>query len=71
MRRERGFTLIEMLAAVFVLVLFMGIAFAVLFPMVSYLSPAQAKINTQQNAVPLLYKLQREVRQSDYRAMYI
>jgi prepilin-type N-terminal cleavage/methylation domain-containing protein len=67
----RGFTLIEMLAAVFVLLLFMGVAFATLFPLLSYLSPAQAKINTQQNAVPLLYKLQREVRQSDYRAMYI
>ena len=71
MRQMRGFTLVEMLAAIFVLLLFMGVAFAALFPVLSYLSPAQAKINTQQNAVPLLYKLQREVRQSDYRAMFI
>ena len=60
----------EMVVAVAVLILFFGIAFAVLLPVLAYLSPAQAKINTQENAVPLLYKLQREVRESDYRAMY-
>lgn len=70
MRSRRGFTLMEMVVAVAVLVLFFGIAFAALLPVLAYLSPAQAKINTQENAVPLLYKLQREVRESDYRAIY-
>jgi len=69
-RVQRGFTLAEMLVAIVVLILFMGVAFAALLPVISFLSPAQAKINTQQNAVPLLYKLQREVRQSDTRAIY-
>ena len=69
-RGLRGFTLVELLVSIVVLLLFFGIAYAVLLPVLSYLSPAQAKINTQQNAVPLLYKLQREVRQSDYRAMW-
>jgi len=68
---QRGFTLAEMLVAIVVLILFMGVAFAALLPVISFLSPAQAKVNTQQNAVPLLYKLQREVRQGDPRAMYM
>jgi hypothetical protein len=59
-----------MLASIAVLLLFFGIAYSALLPVISYLSPAQAKVNTQQNAVPLLYKLQREVRQSDYRIVY-
>jgi prepilin-type N-terminal cleavage/methylation domain-containing protein len=70
MTARRGFTLMEMVVAVAVLILFFGIAFAVLLPVLAYLSPAQAKINTQENAVPLLYKLQREVRESDYRTVY-
>lgn len=70
MRGRRAFTLMEMIVAVSVLILFFGIAFAVLLPVLAYLSPAQAKINTQENAVPLLYKLQREVRESDYRVIY-
>lgn len=69
--RARGFTLAELLVSMAVLLLFLGVAYAALLPVFAYLSPAQAKINTQQNAVPLLYKLQREVRQSDYRAVYI
>ena len=68
--KRRGFTLMEMIVAVAVLVLFFGIAFAVLLPLLAYLDPAQAKINTQQNAVPLLYKLQREIREGDYRTVY-
>lgn len=70
MRLARGFTLMELIVAVAVLALFFGIAFAVLLPVLAYLDPAQAKINTQQNAVPLLYKLQREVRESDYRVIF-
>ena len=35
--------------------LFLGVAYAALLPVISYLDPAQAKINTQQNAVPLLW----------------
>ncbi len=70
-RKLRGFALSELLVGVVVLGLFLGIAYAALLPVMWYLSPAQAKINTQQNAVPLLYKLQREVRQSDYRAIYV
>jgi prepilin-type N-terminal cleavage/methylation domain-containing protein len=68
--QERGFTLTELLVAIAILLLFFGVAYSALLPVLTYLSPAQAKINTQQNAVPLLYKLQREVRQSDYRAIY-
>ncbi len=68
--RGRGFTLAELLVGIAVLLLFFGVAYSALLPVLVYLSPAQAKINTQQNAVPLLYKLQREVRQSDYRAIY-
>jgi prepilin-type N-terminal cleavage/methylation domain-containing protein len=70
MSDNRGFSLNELLVSIIVLLLFFGIAYAALLPVLTYLSPAQAKINTQQNAVPLLYKLQREVRQSDYRAIY-
>lgn len=71
MRPKRGFTVNELLVGVSVLLLFFGIAYAALIPVIWYLSPAQAKINTQQNAEPLLYKLQREVRESDDRAIYI
>jgi len=70
-RSQRGFVLSELMVGVFVLFLFLGIAYAALVPVLSYIGPAQAKINTQQNAVPLLYKLQREVRESDYRAIYV
>ena len=69
--RDRGFTLAELLIAIAVLLLFMGVAYSALLPVLTYLSPAQAKVNTQQNAVPLLYKLQREVRQTDYTAIYV
>ena len=71
MTLRRGFALSELLVGLLVLFLFLGVAYAALVPLLSYLSTAQAKINTQQNAVPLLYKLQREVRQSDYRAIYV
>jgi hypothetical protein len=71
MKMRRGFAVSELMVGIFVLLLFLGVAYAALVPVLSYLSPAQAKINTQQNAVPLLYKLQREVRQSDYRAIYV
>ena len=71
MRSGRGFTLNELLVAMAVMALFLGVAYAALLPVITYLSPAQAKINTQQNAVPLLYKLQREVRQSDYRSIFV
>ena len=71
MRSGRGFTLNELLVATVVMALFFGVAYAALLPVITYLSPAQAKINTQQNAVPLLYKLQREVRQSDYRTIFV
>jgi len=69
-RTNRAFTLAELLVAIAILFLFFGIAYSALLPVLTFLSPAQAKINTQQNAVPLLYKLQREVRQSDYRAVF-
>jgi prepilin-type N-terminal cleavage/methylation domain-containing protein len=71
MRIARGFTLLELIVSVSVLLLLFGVAFGALVPVFVYLSPAQAKVATQQNAVPLLYKLQREVRQSDYRAIYV
>ena len=71
MRSDRGFTLSELLVATAVMGLFFGVAYAALLPVINYLDPAQAKINTQQNAVPLLYKLQREVRQSDYRTIFV
>lgn len=71
MTLRRGFALSELMVGIIVLFLFLGVAYAALVPVLSYLSPAQAKINTQQNAVPLLYKLQREVRQGDYRAIYV
>jgi prepilin-type N-terminal cleavage/methylation domain-containing protein len=71
MKLNRGFTLNELLVAIVILLLFFAIAYAALLPVITYLSPAQAKINTQQNAVPLLYKLQRDIRQSDYRAVYV
>lgn len=70
MRTGRGFSLIELLVSMFILLLFFAIAYAALLPVLSYLNPAQAKINTVQNAVPLLYKLQREVRQSRASAIF-
>jgi len=70
-KKERGFTLNELLVATAVMALLFAVAYAALLPVLHYLDPAQAKINTQQNAVPLLYKLQREVRQSDYRTIFV
>ncbi|MBC5806735.1 MAG: hypothetical protein DLM53_05260 [Candidatus Eremiobacter antarcticus] len=68
---QGGYTLIEFMIAIFILLLFFAVGYLTLFPIMSYLNSGQAKIATQANAVPLLYKLQRETRQSDYRAIYI
>jgi hypothetical protein len=51
-------------------VIFLGVAYAAIFPAMHFLDTSRAKTNTQANAVPLLYKLEREVRESDSNAMY-
>ncbi|MBC5825970.1 MAG: prepilin-type N-terminal cleavage/methylation domain-containing protein [Candidatus Eremiobacteraeota bacterium] len=68
---QAGFTLIELLVGMTLLTLLLVIATTVLIPVMNYVSAGQAKANTQSNAVPLLYKLQKDVRQSDYRAVFI
>ena len=69
-RRIRSFTLTEVLIGSAALALFLIVALAALFPVLNYLSASQAKIDTQSNAVPVLYRLQREIRQSDAQAIF-
>jgi prepilin-type N-terminal cleavage/methylation domain-containing protein len=69
-RARRGFTLVELLVASSTLALFFGLAVATIFPVLNYITAGQAKIDTQANAVPVLYRIQREIRQSDARAIY-
>ena len=66
----RGFTLAEMLVGVVVLLLFLGIAYFSLQPVIAYIGAAQAKTDTQANAVALLYKLERDLHESDARSVF-
>ena len=67
---QRGVTFSEMLVVTVALALLLVVALASLFPVLWYLNTSQAKIDTQSNAVPVLYRLQREIRMSDARAIY-
>lgn len=68
--RVRGFTLTEMIVGIAVLFLFLAIAYLALEPVIQYLGAAQAKTDTQGNAVAVLYKLERDIHESDARAVY-
>jgi len=68
--KARGFTLAEMLVGVVILLLFLGIAYFSLQPVIAYMGAAQAKTDTQGNAVALLYKLERDLHESDARAVF-
>lgn len=66
----RGFSLAEMLVGIVVLVLFLGIAFFALQPVIEYIGAAEAKTDTQGNAVALIYKLERDLHESDARSVF-
>jgi prepilin-type N-terminal cleavage/methylation domain-containing protein len=68
--KVRGFTLAEMLVGIVVLLLFLGIAYFSLNPVIAYIGAVQAKSDTQANAVALLYKLERDLHESDARAVF-
>lgn len=68
--RARGFTLTEMIVGIAVLFLFLGIAYVALEPVIQYLGAAEAKTDTQGNAVALLFKLERDIHESDARSVF-
>jgi prepilin-type N-terminal cleavage/methylation domain-containing protein len=68
--RARGFTLTEMIVGIAVLFLFLAIAYVALEPVIQYLGAAQAKTDTQGNAVAVLYKLERDIHESDARGVF-
>lgn len=59
-----------MIVSVVILVLFLGIAYGAINPVVAYLGATRAKTDTQANAVALLYKLERDIHESDARAVF-
>lgn len=69
-RRGRGFTLTELLVGIAVLFLFLGIAYLALQPVIEYLGAAQAKTDTQGNAVAVMFKIERDLHESDARSVY-
>lgn len=68
--RARGFTLTEMIVGIAVLFLFLAIAYVALEPVIQYLGAAQAKTDTQGDAVALLFKLERDIHESDARSVF-
>ena len=69
-RRGHGFTLTELIVGIAVLFLFLGIAYLALRPVIEYLGAAQAKSDTQGNAVAVMFKIERDLHESDARSVY-
>ena len=70
MNRRRAFTLAEMIVGMAVLVLFLIVAYTVLEPVIQYLGAAQAKADTQADAVALLFKIEHDLHESDARSVF-
>jgi prepilin-type N-terminal cleavage/methylation domain-containing protein len=68
--RLRGFTLAELLVSMAILALFLVIAYSALEPVIQYLGAAQAKADTQGDAVALLFKLEHDLHESDARSVF-
>lgn len=66
----RGFTFAEALVGVVMLTIFLVIAYVSLRPVIAYLGAAQAKTDTEGNAVALLFKLERDLHESDARSVF-
>ena len=69
-RVARGFSLTELIVGIVVLVLFLGIAYVALEPVIEYLGAAQAKTDTQGNAVSVMFKIERDLHESDARSVF-
>lgn len=66
----RAFSLTELIVGIAVLFLFLGIAYFALQPVIEYLGAAQAKSDTQGNAVAVMFKIERDLHESDARSVY-
>jgi prepilin-type N-terminal cleavage/methylation domain-containing protein len=64
-RRQRGFTITELMTVIVIIGLAMSAVVAVIGPLVRAQSQAQAKVDTVQTAASALYRIERDVRESD------
>ena len=70
MRAGRGYSFAEMLVGIVMLTIFLVIAYVSLQPVIAYIGAAQAKSDTQGDAVALLFKIERDLHDSDARAVF-
>ncbi|HYK52552.1 MAG TPA: prepilin-type N-terminal cleavage/methylation domain-containing protein [Candidatus Eremiobacteraceae bacterium] len=70
MSMRRGFTLAEMIVGVVMMTIFLIVAYVALEPVVAYVGAAQAKTDTQGDAVALLFKLERDLHDSDANSVF-
>jgi prepilin-type N-terminal cleavage/methylation domain-containing protein len=70
-RSKRGFTLAELLTVIVMVALFFTIAFAIINPITHAASQATAKLETVQTATQGFYVIQRDLRESDYNAVFL
>src|SRR5690242_15711537 len=69
-RRQRGYSLAELLSGIVVFGMLSTFVVLILTPMVSAPSVQQAKIDTVQTGAAALYRLQRDIREGQVNGVY-
>ena len=69
-RPQRGYTIAELLSVVFILALIMSLVALIIGPIMRSQSQTQAKVDTVQAADTALYRLERDLRNTDINQIY-